>query len=177
MTTTTLTATASPTPELRLFAIRRYMGDTLLDEAITIRARDRWQAARKLVTATSDCYLVMSDRREDDLTPGATRWTLTERRAPGLPAGSVTVVEVEEPATGTASQWNTAVANLRDRLQDAGMSPETTDDLEIRHEDGVTRLHDLTDGRNVMKVESPGALQDTADAMAWAYILGRHSGR
>jgi hypothetical protein len=96
MTTNTLTATAQPTPASRRFAVRRYVGDTLIDDVAIVWALGRWQAARKHVTVTSSCYMVMTDRRADDLTPGATRWTLTERGT-GSPAGSVTVIEVEEP--------------------------------------------------------------------------------
>lgn len=75
--------------------------------------------------------------------------------------------------TGTESQWATALANLRDTLQDAGVPVETTDNLVIRHTCGLTTVRDLTDGREVMEVESPSALQAAKYGLAWAYSLGR----
>jgi hypothetical protein len=93
MTTVTRTATAQPAP--RRFIVRRYVGDTQIDEPIIVEARGPHYAARKHVSATSDCYLTMSDRRDDDLTPGAIRWTLTERDT-SHPAGGVTVTELGE---------------------------------------------------------------------------------
>lgn len=90
-----MTRTTTAQPEPRRFVVRRYVGDTQTDEPTIVEARGPHYAARKHLTATSDCYLLMSDRRDDDLTPGATRWTLTEHDT-GHPAGGVTVTELGE---------------------------------------------------------------------------------
>jgi hypothetical protein len=94
MPTITRAATAQPEPEPRRFVVRTYYGDTLTDEATVTGARGPHSAARRHLTATGDA-LLMSDRRDDHLTPSATRWTLTERGT-GFPAGSVTVAELSE---------------------------------------------------------------------------------
>lgn len=76
-------------------------------------------------------------------------------------------------AVATRSQWDSALANLRDALQDAGVPPETTDNLVIRHDPEDSWLTDIETGKRVMRVESPSALDDALYGLAWAYSLGR----
>jgi hypothetical protein len=89
MPTTTRTTTAQPEPHG--FVVRTYYGDTLVDQVTITGVRARDAAASAHLTARGD-GLVMSDERDDDLTPGATRWTLTEPGT-GFPAGGITVKE------------------------------------------------------------------------------------
>ena len=97
----TITRTTTAQPEPRRHIVRTYYGDTLIDEVTITGARGRDAAASTHLTARGD-GLSMSDERDDDLTPGATRWTLTEPGT-GYPAGGVTVTELVQPETPTCS--------------------------------------------------------------------------
>lgn len=69
--------------------------------------------------------------------------------------------------------WTSALANLRDALQEAGVPPETTDSLVIRHEGKDSWLTDVRTGHAVMHLESPNVLEDAQYGMAWLYRQGR----
>jgi hypothetical protein len=116
MTTTVRTALAQPDPEPRRLVVRRYYGDTLIDGAIITGARGPRHAARTHLTATTVNYMVMSDRRADDLTPGATRWTLTRYTGhiEGEPAGGITVVEARQPTTTGPQECSGCPSTARD---------------------------------------------------------------
>lgn len=93
------TQIAAARTEPRRFIVRTYYGDTLIDQVTITGVQARGAAASAHLTARGD-GLVMSDERDDDLTPGATRWTLTEPGT-GFPAGGITVAELAEPDVTT----------------------------------------------------------------------------
>lgn len=90
------TSTAFPPPQPgrvpRRYTVRRYEGDNLVRETIVTAWPGPASAARKSLTATGSNF-VLTDRRPDRLTAGATRWTLAERGTRRL-TGSVTVTEL-----------------------------------------------------------------------------------